>query len=298
MATITTTMATATTMGTITGMTMGRTTPTPNPPTGAAMLDDFLTRAALAGVGLAVATGPLGAMVVWRRMAYFGDATAHAAILGVALALATGLPIGAGTLIVALAMAATVSTLAARGWAMDTTLGVLAHSALAFGLVAVSFLPTQRTDLSALLFGDILAVSRMDLAYVWGGALIVAGLLVIRWSALLTSTLSEDLAHASGVNPDRERLVLTLALAVVVAVAIKVVGALLIAAMLIIPAAAARGLARSPESMAAMAVVIGAGASLGGLAMSLHLDTPAGPSIITVAALVFTASAVMGRLRG
>jgi ABC-type Mn2+/Zn2+ transport system permease subunit len=69
------------------------------------MLDDFLIRAALAGVGLSLATGALGSFVVWRRMAYFGDATAHAAILGVALALATDLPVGLGTLAVALAMA-------------------------------------------------------------------------------------------------------------------------------------------------------------------------------------------------
>ena len=261
------------------------------------MLDDFLLRAGLAGVGLSLATGPLGAFVVWRRMAYFGDATAHAAILGVALALATDLPVGLGTLAVALLMAVTVSTLAARGWAMDTTLGVLAHSALAFGLVAISSVPGVRTDLSAWLFGDILAVSRSDLAFIWGGAVLVAGLLLWRWSALLTATLNEDLAHASGLNPDRERLVLTLALAVVVAVALKVVGALLIAAMLIIPAAAARGLTRTPEAMAALAAVIGAGASLGGLQMSLYADTPAGPSIVACAAVVFMLSAVFGNRR-
>lgn len=261
------------------------------------MLDDFLVRAALAGVGLALATGPLGAFVVWRRMAYFGDATSHAAILGVAMALALSLPVGVGTLIVALAMAGTVSTLAARGWAMDTTLGVLAHSALAFGLVAISFVPGARSDMSSLLFGDILAVSRGDLALVWGGAALVLGLLVWRWQALLTSTLNEDLAHAAGLNPDRERLVLTLALALVVTIAIKIVGALLIAALLIIPAAAARSLARSPEAMAALAALIGAGATLGGLALSLQFDTPAGPSIITVAALVFTATVLIGQMR-
>lgn len=261
------------------------------------MLDDFLVRAALAGIGVAVAAGPLGSMVVWRRMAYFGDATAHAAILGVALALATDLPIGFGTLFVALVMAATVSTLSARGWAMDTTLGVLAHSALALGLVAVSFVQGARLDLSAYLFGDILAVSRGDLAFIWGGALAVAGLMLWRWQALLTATLNEDLAYASGLNPDRERLILTLALALTVAVALKVVGALLIAAMLIIPAAAARGLARSPESMAVMASVIGALATIGGLAASLRFDSPAGPSIVVVAAVVFAASAVLGQVR-
>lgn len=243
--------------------------------TGTIMLDDFLLRAALAGVGLSLATGPLGSFVVWRRMAYFGDATAHAAILGVALALATDLPVVAGTLVVALAMAVTVAGLAAKGWAMDTTLGVMAHSALAFGLVAVSFLPGVRTDLSAWLFGDILAVTGTDLALIWGAAL-VAGLLAWRWQALLTTTLNEDLAHSAGLDPNRERLILTLALAVVVAVALKVVGALLIAAMLIVPAAAARGLARSPEGMAAGAVAIGALSSLAGLQLSLWQDTPPG----------------------
>ena len=262
-----------------------------------AMLDDFLLRAALAGLGLALATGPLGSFVIWRRMAYFGDATAHAAILGVALALALHLPIGVGTLIVALAMATTVSTLAAKGWAMDTTLGVLAHGALAFGLVAISYVPGVRADLSSYLFGDILAVTKSDLGFIWGGAALVMGLLAWRWQGLLTSTLSDDLAHASGLNPDRERLILTLALALVVAVALKVVGALLIAAMLIIPAAAARALARTPESMAIMATVIGATACLAGLTLSLWQDTPAGPSIVTAATVIFAATAIMAATR-
>lgn len=271
--------------------------PTAMTQTAIPMLDDFLIRAGLAGLGLALATGPLGSFVIWRRMAYFGDATAHAAILGVALALALHLPIAAGTLIVALTMALTVSTLAAKGWAMDTTLGVLAHSALAFGLVAISYVPSVRADLSSYLFGDVLAVTKADLGLIWGGAALVVALLAWRWQALLTATLNEDLAHASGLNPDRERLALTLALAVVVAVALKVVGALLIAAMLIIPAAAARGIARTPESMAAIAIGIGAAASLIGLQLSLWQDTPAGPSIVSAAAIIFALAAMFGRIR-
>lgn len=295
--TTTTTTAPPTIIPTITTPTTITPTTTPTPTTIRPMPDDFLIRAGLAGVGLSLATGPLGAFVVWRRMAYFGDATSHAAILGVALALATDLPIGLGTLVVAAAMALAVSGLAARGWAMDTTLGVLAHSALAFGLVAVSFFPTVRTDLSAYLFGDILAVNRTELGLIWGGAALVAGLLAWRWQALLTATLNEDLAHASGINPNRERLVLTLALALTVAVALKVVGALLVAALLIIPAAAARGLSRSPEGMALGASAIGAAASLGGLMLSLWQDTPAGPSIIVVAACAFVLMAWLGRMR-
>jgi len=260
------------------------------------MLDDFFLRAVLAGLAVAMATGPLGCFVVWRRMAYFGDATAHAAILGVALALGFAISVFLGTLVVALLMALTVATLAGRGWAMDTTLGVLAHSALAFGLVAVSFLPGVRVDLSAYLFGDILAVGRGDLVVIASGSALVLALLLWRWSALLTATLSEDLAQAAGLNPARERIVLTLALAVVVAVALKVVGALLIAALLIVPAAAARSLSRSPEGMAVLSVGIGALAVLGGLRASLEWDTPAGPSIVAIAALAFALSLPLGTL--
>ncbi|MHC0054758.1 iron chelate uptake ABC transporter family permease subunit [Actibacterium sp. D379-3] len=259
------------------------------------MLDDFLIRAALAGLGVALAAGPLGCFVVWRRMAYFGEATSHAAILGVALALAFSVNIFVGTLAVALAMALAVSALAGRGLAMDTTLGVLAHAALAFGLVGVSFLQGVRVDLTAYLFGDILAVSRADLGFIWGGAAAVLALLIWRWPALLTATLNEELAQASGIDPGRERMVLVVALALVVAVAIKVVGALLIVAMLIIPAAAARGPARTPEAMAVFAVLVGAAAALGGLWASLRLDTPAGPSIVAVAALIFAAMLALPR---
>lgn len=260
------------------------------------MLDDFLIRAGLAGIGLAAVAGPLGSFVVWRRMAYFGDATAHAAILGVALALASDLPVALGTMAMALLMALTVAFLAARGWTMDTSLGVLAHSALAFGLLAISFVPQVRVDLSTWLFGDILVVSSQEVAFVWAGAGAVLALLIWRWQRLLTATLSPDLAHASGISPEREQLVFVLALAAVVALAIKLVGALLIAAMLIIPAAAARPLARSPEIMAALAAVFGALSVLCGLTLSLFQDTPAGPSIIASSAVIFVITASAARL--
>lgn len=259
------------------------------------MIDDFLLRAGLAGLGIAVAAGPLGSFVVWRRMAYFGDATAHAAVLGVALALILSLPITLGTLVVALAMGGIVSWLAGRGHQMDTALGVLSHAALAIGLVAISFAPAIRVDLGAYLFGDILAVAWRDLWVIWGGAALVVALITWRWSRLLTATLSRELAAASGIDARREGLVITLSLAVVVAVALKVVGALLIASMLIIPAAAARTIARSPETMALGAVAIGAVSALGGLAASWFLDTPAGPSIVTTAALIFLLAMPLGR---
>ncbi|WP_172298916.1 metal ABC transporter permease [Pseudoruegeria sp. HB172150] len=261
------------------------------------LLDSFLTRAALAGLGVAVAAAPLGCFVVWRRMAYFGDATAHAAILGVALALAFDLPIFAGVLFIALTMAMSVTFLANRGQSMDTLLGVMAHSALAFGLVAVSFLEGIRIDLMAYLFGDILAVGKTDLAVIWGGTLLVLALIGWRWSALLTATLNPDLAQASGIDPKREQFVLTIALALVVAVAIKVVGVLLIAALLLIPAATARHFAITPERMALLAAGIGGAAALGGLRAAYVFDTPTGPTIVCVAAILFAAANLLQVLR-
>ncbi|MBR9842527.1 MAG: iron chelate uptake ABC transporter family permease subunit [Rhodobacteraceae bacterium] len=260
------------------------------------MLDDFMLRATLAGIGVAIAAAPLGCFVVWRRMAYFGDATAHAAILGVALSLALSTSVFAGAMAVALAMALTVTTLSGRGFAMDTLLGVLAHSALAFGLVAVSFLQGIRLDLDAYLFGDILAVSKTDLAVIWSGAGLVLLLMAWRWAPLLTATLNPDLAYASGIDPRREQLVLTLGLAIVVAVAIKVIGALLIVALLIIPAAAARPLARTPEHMALSAALIGTAAAVGGLRLSFLFDTPSGPTIVCTASILFAVTTLSARL--
>ena len=258
-------------------------------------MEEFLIRAVLAGLGVALAAGPLGAFVVWRRMAYFGDATAHAAILGVALALGFGVSIIFGTLVVALAMAVLVTQLVERRHAVDSVLGVMAHGALAMGLVAFSIVGGARVELESFLFGDILAVGRADLVVIWAGAVLVLGLLIWRWQTLLTATLNEDLAQSAGINPRFERMVLTVSLAVVVAVALKVVGALLIGAMLIIPAAAARGFARSPEAMAVIAVALGMLATIGGLSLSWFVDTPAGPSIVCVAVGFYILSAVRPR---
>lgn len=260
------------------------------------MLDDFLVRAALASLGVALAAAPLGCFIIWRRMAYFGDATAHAAVLGVALSLTLSSPIFVGVLAVSLVMAITVSSLSGRGFAMDTLLGVMAHSSLAIGLVAVSFLSGVRIDLMSYLFGDILAVGKTDLIVIWGGALLVLSLVVWRWSGLLLSTLNPDLALASGFNPKREQLILTIALAVVVAVAIKVVGVLLIAAMLLVPAATARPFSKTPEVMAIVAAGLAATASLVGLKASFDLDTPTGPTIVCVSAFLFVLSNVLIRV--
>lgn len=260
------------------------------------MFDDFLVRAAFAGIGVALATAPLGCFVVWRRMAYFGDATAHAALMGVAFSLLLGAPLLPGIMIAALLVAVGVAMFAGKNHGTDTILGVLAHVSLAIGLVAVSLVENMQVDLNALLFGDILTVTKSDLVLIWGGGAIVVALLCWRWRALLVATLSPDMAIAAGVNPRRETVILTFALALVVAVAIKVVGALLIASMLIIPAAAARPLSSTPERMAMVAAGIGVGAALLGLSGAFRFDTPAGPSIVCVAGLAFLGTRAIRRV--
>jgi zinc transport system permease protein len=260
------------------------------------LLDDFLMRATLAGIGVALIAGPLGCFVVWRRMAYFGDATAHAALLGVALALVFSLPVFAGVVAVTLIMALTTALLASGRFAMDTVLGVAAHAGLALGLVALALVQDVRVDLMGYLFGDVLAVTPADLGLIWGSAFLMGLVLLRLWQPLLNATINEELAWAEDGDPARSRLVLNLLLALLIAVAMKVVGVLLITALLIIPAAAARPLARTPEAMAVIAALIGAGATILGLQGSLAFDTPAGPSIAVAATLGFLAT-VLGRSR-
>ena len=259
--------------------------------------DPFFFYAVMAGIGLALAAGPLGCFVIWRRMAYFGDATAHAAILGVALSLALSLPILAGVLLCAVLMALGVSSLGGRIFAVDTLLGVASHAALAIGIVAVALTGQQSVSLEAFLFGDILSVTITDLWLVWGGAIAILCGLIWRWSALLTATLSGELAHAQGIDPQREQVILTLALAILVAIAIKVVGALLITALLIIPAATARLLSATPERMAVLATIIAVLSMLGGLELSFILDTPSGPTVVSAASAGFAGALIASFLR-
>ena len=251
------------------------------------ILSDFMLRATIAGLGVALIAAPLGCFVVWRRMAYFGEATAHAALLGIALSLALELPIFAGTLVAALLMAWIVTQLSGRELASDTLLGVTAHAGLALGLVVASFLTGVRIDLMAYLFGDILAVTLSDLYIIWFGVIIGLALIYWRWSPMLISTLNEELAYSNDINPKREKLFLTLALAVTVAVSIKVVGLLLISALLIIPAAAARNISQTPETMVITTAIIGVISAVSGLQFSYFFNSPPGPSIVCVSLVCF-----------
>ncbi len=259
------------------------------------MLDDFFFRAMLAGVGLALTTGPLGCFIIWRRMAYFGDTMAHSALLGIALSLLFSVNLMLSVFLVAAAISLLLLLLQRRGGlSADALLGILSHATLAIGLVIVAFMTWVRVDLMGFLFGDILAVSRADVGIIWGGGAVVLAAIALLWRPLLASTVSADIAEAEGLHPERAKLAFMLLMALVIAIAMKIVGILLITSLLVIPAAAARRLARTPERMAIVASLLGALAVVGGLYGSLHYDTPSGPSIAVAALLLFLISLVPG----
>jgi zinc transport system permease protein len=255
------------------------------------MLDDFFVRAMLAGIGLALTTGPLGCFVIWRRMAYFGDTMAHSALLGVALSLFFSLNLMVSVFVVAALVSLILIVLQKRqGLSADALLGILSHATLAIGLVMVAFMTWVRFDLIAFLFGDILAVTPTDVAIVWIGGLVVVAIIAWLWRPLLAGTVNVELAEAEGMQPERARLIFMLLMALVIAIAMKIVGIMLITSLLIIPAAAARRFATTPEVMAVLASVIGAVAVVMGLFGSLTYDTPSGPSIVVAALLLFIIS--------
>jgi zinc transport system permease protein len=253
-------------------------------------MDDFVVRALVAGLGLAVVAGPLGCFVVWRRMAYFGATLAHAALLGIALGFLFDVNPTLGIIFVCAAVSIIlVGFQRQKKLSDDTVLGILAHGALAAGLIVISFMEQLRVDLLGYLFGDILAVTAMDIGWIYGCGAVSLIVLALIWRPLLSMTVHEDMARVEGVAITRVRLVFMLLIAVVIAVAMKIVGILLIVSVLIIPAAAARRLSVSPEQMAVFAAIIGCMAVVGGMASSMTWDTPAGPSIVAVAAVVFFA---------
>ena len=249
---------------------------------------DFLYLALLAGLGVAMVAGPMGSLVVWQRMAYFGDTLAHGALLGIALGMWLAWSNSLAVIVVCLLIAALLIAFERQQLlATDTVLGILSHSSLALGLIALTLIPGARTDMEALLFGDILTVTVAEVTVVW---LMAVGVLIALWRlwpALLAITVHEDLARVEGVPVERLKMVLKLLLALVVAISMKVVGVLLITALLIIPAATARHFSKTPEQMAGLASVVAMLSVCTGLAASWWVNTPVGPSIVVSGSLFF-----------
>ena len=255
------------------------------------MLDDFFIRALIAGLGIAIVTGPLGCFVVWRRLSYFGDTLAHSALLGVTLAYTLEFNIAISVFIISSLIALILIDLQKRtNLPGDALLGLLAHSSLAVGLVVIGFLTFIRFDIMGLLFGDILAVTIDDIFIIWIGGPLILIILKLIWKSLFASTVNYELAEAEGLNPDRAKAIFTILMAGIIAISIKMVGLLLITGMLIIPAAMARNISSSPQMMVIFSVIGGLLSVILGLLTSLEFNTASGPSIIAAALFLFILS--------
>ena len=263
------------------------------------MFDDFFIRALIAGVGIAIVVGPLGCFVIWRRLSYFGDTLSHSALLGVTLAYSFSLNISLSVFIISAVVALLLINLQKRTkLAGDSLLGLLAHSTLAIGLVLIGFLSYIRFDLMGLLFGDILAVTIEDIALVWVGGFVILGILYFIWKSLFSATVNYDLSAAEGMKPEVSNFIFTLLLAGVIALSIKMIGALLITGLLLIPAATARNISNSPNQMVFLATLVGIISVIAGLFTSLELNTSSGPTIIVVALILFIISLIPLEIKG
>ncbi len=257
-------------------------------------LPEFLVRAALGVLITALVAGPIGCFVVWRRMAYFGDSLAHSALLGAALGIALGIAPAWAVLGMVLIYAGMLAWLQNQpGLASDTALGVMAHSALAFGLVAAALMEDRRLDLYGLLFGDPLAISRDDLVLMAAMGIAALGGLAVLWRPLLALTVNEELARIDGTRTGQVRLGFLALVAATVALGMQAVGVVLVTALLIVPAATAGRFARSPEQMAWMAAGLGLIGGALGLSLSWTADLPPGPAIVVCSAALFALSRVV-----
>nr|WP_210269905.1 metal ABC transporter permease [Hyphomicrobium methylovorum] len=255
-------------------------------------------RAFLAAVGLAVVAAPLGCIVVWRRMSYVGETLAQAGLLGVALGLAAQIDLTLAVIVAAVAAAAVLTLLGRqRVVPLDAALGLTHHGTLALGIVAIALAKSPGVDLMSYLFGDVFAVSRGDLVWVYAGGAVVLAAVFWLWKSLVRLALHEDLATAEGIDPRLPRAAFDFLLAIVIAVAMKIVGVLLVMAFLVVPAVAARPLASTPGRMAIFAAIIGVISTVLGLWLSLSSDLPGGPSIVIVMSAVAAISLLAGSRR-
>ncbi len=252
------------------------------------MIDQFIINALLAGILVAAIAGPLGCFMVWRKMAYFGDTISHSALMGIAL----GIALDSENPIIMIATCASVAMFLLflqrdRRFSSDTLLGILAHSALSVGIIVISMMDNFRQDMMYYLVGDILAIGIKDIYIISFVAVISAICLMMIWRPLLSLTVHEDLAQIEGVKVNLIKIIYMLLIAFMVAVSLKVIGVLLITALMIIPAAAARTVSNTPLQMILISSCCGILSVLAGILVSNEWDVPTGPAIVLSATVIF-----------
>ncbi len=248
----------------------------------------FIGQAVWALLALSLLTAPMGCFVVWRKLSYFGATLAHSAILGAILGLLTGVGVLFGVIGFTAVLAVFLSLwLNNRHLSSDTLLGMIAHLTLAIGVIAISLMDNLRIDLNAYLFGDVLAISRPMFYAMLLLALLGAVVIAYYWRSFVNLSISPELAQVEGYAVKRIELVFTLVLSLTIALGMLSIGALLIVATLIIPAAGARIVSNHLKQMVGIAWLITAVSVVFGMLAAYYLNFPAGPTIVVLQGVLF-----------
>ena len=237
-----------------------------------------------------IIAAPIGALIAWRRLVYFGEALSHASLLGIALALKSGLPPVVGIWSITLLLVALLYLIEKDGRENPSNiLGSLSHIALALGMVLLSTMENIRTDLINYLFGDILATGAGDLANITLVALIGGALLYRLWQPLILMTISPAIARTEHPHARHYDLAFLLLIGLFIGTTVQYFGLLLVIALLIIPANTANRLAKTPEQSAAIAALLAAVATILGFTLAFNANLPVSPAIIGVAGVLYFA---------
>jgi manganese/iron transport system permease protein len=260
---------------------------------------EFMQRALAASLIVGVVCSVLGCFVVLRAMAFLGDALAHAVLPGIAVAYLLGANLLAGALVAALVVAAGIGLFSRRGAVKeDTAIGILFAAALALGVVLISTVRSYATDLTHILFGNVLGVSAGDLWLTGVLALGVLATVLLLYKEFLLASFDPVLAHTLRRRPELLRFVMLVLLALTVVVSLQTVGVGLVAAMLVTPAATAYLLVRRLSAMMLVSALIGAGSSVAGLYLSYYLDVASGAAVVLTATAAFLVAFVAAPRRG
>jgi zinc transport system permease protein len=260
-------------------------------------LDDFLVRSVIAGLIMVAIAAPMGCLMVWQRLAFLSDTLGHAAVMGVGLGLLLEVTPVFGVLAVALLIVFSLNRVDSFNSALsETTLAIISHTGLAGGIILVGLLPAQSVNLEAILFGDLLATTSADLVRLLITTLVLLLLLLHHWRSFVAVSVSREIAQAEGIEVRKVQFLMYIMIALLVAVMMKVMGVLLIAAMLVIPTTSARLFSRSPEQMVAVSALYGLGALAGGISSSFQFDWQTGPAIVVSATLLLLVTLAITRI--
>ena len=263
------------------------------------LLNDFLVRSIIAGLLMVSIAAPIGCLMVWQRLAFLSDTLGHAAVMGVGLGLLLHLPPMFGVLAVVLLIVISLSQVTNFNNALsETTLAIISHTGLAVGLILLGVLPANTVSLESILFGDLLAVTLTDLSMILVTTIVLAFLLLRHWRSFVAVSVSREIAQAEGIEVRKVQLLMYLMIALLVAVMMKVMGVLLIAAMLVIPTTSARMLSGSPERMVMFSALFGFAALAGGIFSSFQFDWQTGPAIVLSATTLLLVTLVVVRRVG